>query len=58
MNARKFDMSYLLNSDFAFLTNSLTGMTYIEKINKQIMPQMSGSFLKIRDELFAEFGWI
>jgi len=58
INARKFDLSYLLNSDFAFLTNSLMGMTYIEKINKQIMPQMSGSFLKIRDELFAEFGWI
>ena len=57
INSRKFDLSYLLNSDFAFLTNSLMGMTYIEKVNKQSMPPVSSDYDKLRNELFTELGW-
>ena len=58
INARKFDLSYLLNSDFSFLTNSLIGMSYVDKINKQTMPQVSKNYENIREELFNELGWL
>jgi len=58
INARKFDLSYLLNSDFAFLTNALIGMTYIEKVNKQMMPNINNNYLNIREKLFIELGWL
>lgn len=58
INARKFDLSYLLNSDFAFLTNSLIGMTYVDKVNKQTMPQESKNYESIRVALFKELGWL
>lgn len=58
INARKFDLSYLLNSDFAFLTNSLIGMSYIEKVNKQTMPNISRHYDEIRQNLFSELGWV
>lgn len=58
INARKFDLSYLLNSDFAFLTNSLIGMNYIEKVNKQVMPQINKNYINIREELFIKLGWL
>lgn len=58
INARKFDLSYLLNSDFAFLTNSLIGMSYIEKVNKQMMPETSKNYEIIRQQLFNELGWL
>ena len=58
INARKFDLSYLLNSDFAFLTNSLNGMTYIEKVNKQMMPVINQNYLNIREKLYIELGWL
>ncbi len=58
INARKFDLSYLLNSDFAFLTNSLMGMTYVEKVNKQMMPQVNKNYLDIKKMLFTELEWI
>jgi len=58
INARKFDLSYLLNSDFAFLTNSLMGTTYVEKVNKQMMPPVNKNYLNIKENLFAELGWI
>ena len=58
INARKFDLSYLLNSDFAFLSNSLIGMTYVDKVNKQTMPKESKNYESIRNELFMELGWL
>ena len=58
LNTRKFDLSYLLNSDFAFLTNSLIGMSYIEKVNKQTMPPISSNYENIRNELFSDLGWV
>ena len=58
INTRKFDLSYLLNSDFAFLTNSLIGMSYIEKVNKQKMPPVSDHYENIRHELFSDLGWV
>ena len=58
INARKFDLSYLLNSDFAFLTNSLIGMTYIDKVNKQMMPKINNNYINIREKLFVELGWL
>lgn len=57
INSRKFDLSYLLNSDFAFLTNSLMGMTYIEKVNKQMMPLVNSDYNIIKESLFAKLGW-
>ena len=58
INSRKFDLSYLLNSDFAFLTNSLRGMAYISKVNKQMMPSKPDSYIKIKQALFEKLNWL
>ncbi|MGI9534502.1 MAG: aminotransferase class IV [Thermodesulfobacteriota bacterium] len=57
INSRKFDLSYLLNSDFAFLTNSLIGMRYISKVNKQMMPPEPISYSKIKNALIEKLKW-
>ncbi|MGI9534816.1 MAG: aminotransferase class IV [Thermodesulfobacteriota bacterium] len=58
INSRKFDLSYLLNSDFAFLTNSLRGTAYISKVNKQLMPSKPESYKKIKNVLFEKLDWL
>ena len=58
INSRKFDLSYLLNSDFAFLTNSLRGIAYISKVNKQNMPPKAESYNRIKDALFKNLNWL
>ena len=58
INARKFDLSYLLNSDYAFLTNSLRGMAYINNINVQKMPPRTDSFIRMKEMLDKSLGWI
>ena len=57
INCRKFDLSYLLNSDFAFLTNSLRGMAYISKVNKQMMPPKPNGYERINDALHKRLNW-
>ena len=57
INTRKFDLSYLLNSDYAFLTNSLRGMVYVKKINMQKMPKSPDSFIKMQEMLHKNLGW-
>ena len=57
INCRRFDLSYLLNSDFAFLTNSLRGTAYISKVNKQTMPPKSNSYERIKKALFGNLAW-
>ena len=57
INCRKFGLSYLLNSDFAFLTNSLRGTAYISKVNKQMMPPKPESYTRIKNALFENLNW-
>ena len=57
LNERKFRLPYLLNSDFAFLTNSLIGAIYISKINDQIMPNTPVQFVEYKEKLFERLGW-
>jgi len=57
INSRRFDLSYLLNSDFAFLTNSLRGTAYISKVNKQKMPPKPESYKRIKNALFDNLNW-
>lgn len=57
INERKFKLTYLLNSDFAFLTNSLVGMIYINRINEQYMPSIPKQFLEFKEKLFNKLGW-
>ena len=58
INCRKFDLSYLLNSDFAFLTNSLRGTAYINRVNKQMMPPKPESYEKIKNRLLESLNWL
>lgn len=57
INERKFKLTYLLNSDFAFLTNSLVGMIYVNRINEQYMPSIPKEFLKFKERLFKRLSW-
>ena len=57
INERKFRLPYLLNSDFAFLTNSLTSAIYISKINEQIMPDVPHQFIELKQKLFEGLDW-
>lgn len=57
VNERKFRLSYLLNSDFAFLTNSLVGTIYVNKINEQKMPKPSVQYSELKSLLIDRLMW-
>lgn len=57
INERKFKLPYLLNSDFAFITNASAGITYVSKINNQIMPEISEDYIRFQEALFGKLGW-
>lgn len=57
INERKFKLPYLLNSDFAFLTNASAGITYVKKINNQVMPEVKDDFLQFKYKLFQKLNW-
>ena len=57
VNCRRFDLSYLLNSDFAFLTNSLRGMSYVSKVNKRKMPPKPRSYTRTKSALLEKLHW-
>lgn len=58
IHERKFGLSYMMNSDFIFLTNSVAGMLYVEAINELKMPEMNDKFTEIRHELHRKLKWL
>ncbi len=57
INERKFKLPYLLNSDFTFLTNASAGITFVKKINNQVMPEITDDYLQFKEKLFQKLGW-
>lgn len=57
VNERKFKLPYLLNSDFAFLTNASAGCIYVSKINNQVMPVKNEDYMLFRDNLIKKLEW-
>lgn len=57
VNERKFKLPYLLNSDFAFLTNASAGCIYVSKINNQVMPQKNSEYKTFEDKLEEKLDW-
>lgn len=57
INERRFGLSYMLNSDFVFLTNSVAGIVYVEMINDLKMPPVDDKFTHIRDSFYNKVGW-
>ena len=57
INERRYKLLYLLNSDFAFLTNALNGMVYVDKINEQEMPPVKKDFKLIKEALNKKLDW-
>lgn len=58
INCGQFEISSLLNSDFAFLTNSLRGTSCIGRINEKTMPNIPHAYSGIKNALFEKFKWI
>ncbi len=57
VNERKYKLPYLLNSDFAFLTNASHGMLYVNKINNQSFTPIADEFHKFKNLLYSKLGW-
>ncbi len=57
INERRFGPSYIMNSDFAFLTNSLSGTIYVNKINNINMPPPNDYYFEIKNEVLTKLGW-
>ncbi len=57
INERRFGLSYMLNSDFVFLTNSVSGIKFVKTINDLQMPDMDDKFSDIKTSLFKKMGW-
>lgn len=57
VNERKYKLPYLLNSDFAFITNSLNGIQYVNKINYQEFTPMVEEYHKFKNLLYSKLGW-
>ncbi|MGH7884452.1 MAG: aminotransferase class IV [Thermodesulfobacteriota bacterium] len=57
INERKFKLPYLLNSDFAFLTNASAGVIYVNKINNQVMPKINAHYKQLKDSLTQKLDW-
>lgn len=53
----RFGLSYMLNSDFVFLTNSVSGMMFVNKINDLKMPKMDNNFSRIKDSFTRLMEW-
>lgn len=53
----RFVLSSLLDSNFAFLTNSLRGASFISKIGEKIMSSRSDSYTEIKNTLFRSLKW-
>ena len=57
VNERKYKLPYLLNCDFAFMTNSLNGILYVNKINYQDFTPMAEDYHKFKNLLYSKLGW-
>lgn len=53
----RFGLSYMLNSDFVFLTNSVSGMMFVNKINDLKLPKMDNNYSRIRDRFLKLMDW-
>lgn len=57
VNERKYKLPYLLNSDFAFLTNASAGCIYVNRINNQQMPSQGEDYSMFKKMLFEKLEW-
>lgn len=57
INERRFGLSYMLNSDFVFLTNSVAGMKFVNRINDLKMPDMDQKFNDIKTSFYKKMCW-
>ncbi len=53
----RFVLSSLLNSDFAFLTNSLRGASLVSKIGEKVMSSKPDGYAEIKNTLFRSLNW-
>ena len=58
VNERKYKLPYLLNSDFAFLTNASSGCIYVNRINNQQMPSQGKEYGMFKEMLFEKLEWV
>lgn len=58
INERRFGLSYMLNSDFVFLTNSITGTIFVNRINDLKMPESDENYKKIKEALREKLEWL
>ncbi len=52
-----FPLDNLLLSDYAFLTNAVTGITYVSGVNSHPMPFAPRSYKRFKTSLLLELGW-
>lgn len=52
-----FTLSSLLSSDFAFLTNSLRGMSLISKVDEQVISSRLEGYAEIKNALLGKLKW-
>lgn len=57
INERRFGLSYMLNSDFVFITNSISGIIFVNRINELKMPEPDVNYEKLKKVLYNRLQW-
>lgn len=52
-----YSLEDILSSDYAFLTNAVAGIVYVNGVDGDAMPSAPRSYEVIRESLLLEFGW-
>lgn len=57
INERRFGLSYMLNADFVFLTNSISGIVFVNMINDLRIPVIDEKVSPIIELFNEKMGW-